>query len=182
MPCSAITLLCPGGDADLHLHMHPSAWQVRLGEHNIVPNYFEQNQAEALDLNKTVLDTLVEAAPDAKINELKQLLGRMLFSGTAMEKKVREGQQHPAVQRDSSTHRPEFQKGFAPDLNHTCSHPDTSEGCVSALLCKQTRWQCVQTASLLQWWPVAGSSSCDCIPQLTDFSRCCCCCWFCCCC
>jgi ATP-binding cassette, subfamily F, member 3 len=33
---------------------------VGLGEHNIVPNYFEQNQAEALDLELTVLDTLVQ--------------------------------------------------------------------------------------------------------------------------
>ncbi|KAF6252209.1 P-loop containing nucleoside triphosphate hydrolase protein [Scenedesmus sp. NREL 46B-D3] len=62
---------------------------VRLGEHNIVPNYFEQNQAEALDLSTSVLDTLVRSAPDAKINDLKQLLGRMLFSGNAMEKKVK---------------------------------------------------------------------------------------------
>lgn len=66
----------------------PVSGSVRLGEHHIVPNYFEQNQAEALDLEKNVLDTLVQSAPDAKINELKQLLGRMLFSGTAMEKKV----------------------------------------------------------------------------------------------
>ena len=28
-------------------------------------------------------------SPDAKLNDLKQLLGRMLFSGTAMEKKVK---------------------------------------------------------------------------------------------
>lgn len=62
--------------------------QVGLGEHNIVPNYFEQNQAEALDPQVTVLDTLIRASPDAKLNDLKQLLGRMLFSGTAMDKKV----------------------------------------------------------------------------------------------
>ena len=67
----------------------PLSGCCELGSHNIVPNYFEQNQAEALDLNLTVLQTLVQAAPDAKINDLKQLLGRMLFSGTAMEKKVR---------------------------------------------------------------------------------------------
>jgi ATPase subunit of ABC transporter with duplicated ATPase domains len=72
---------------------------VRLGQHNIVPNYFEQNQAEALDLNTTVLDTLVQAAPDAKINDLKQLLGRMLFSGNAMEKKVRRGGAVPVLTR-----------------------------------------------------------------------------------
>ena len=62
---------------------------VSLGEHGIVPNYFEQNQAEALNLNRTVLQTLVDAAPDAKENELKQLLGRMMFSGSAMDKRVR---------------------------------------------------------------------------------------------
>lgn len=38
----------------------------------------------------TVLDTLIQASPDAKLNDLKQLLGRMLFSGSAMDKKVRE--------------------------------------------------------------------------------------------
>lgn len=63
--------------------------QVGLGDYNINPNYFEQNQAEALDPQLTVLDTLIRAAPDAKLNDLKQLLGRMLFSGSAMEKKVR---------------------------------------------------------------------------------------------
>ncbi|WIA42252.1 hypothetical protein OEZ86_008269 [Tetradesmus obliquus] len=67
----------------------PLRGTVRLGAHNIVPNYFEQNQAEALDLNMSVLDTLVTSAPDAKINDLKQLLGRMLFSGNAMDKKVK---------------------------------------------------------------------------------------------
>jgi hypothetical protein len=36
----------------------PSA--VGLGQYGVVPNYFEQNQAEALDLNLTVLDTLIK--------------------------------------------------------------------------------------------------------------------------
>lgn len=62
---------------------------IGLGEHSIVPNYFEQNQAEALDLNSTVLDTLVQASPDAKVSDLKALLGRMLFSGNSVDKKVR---------------------------------------------------------------------------------------------
>ena len=45
-------------------------------------------QAEALDGKKTVLNTLVEAAPDAELPDVKALLGRMMFSGSAMEKKV----------------------------------------------------------------------------------------------
>ncbi|KAI3431868.1 hypothetical protein D9Q98_010619 [Chlorella vulgaris] len=61
---------------------------VELGAHGVMPNYFEQNQAAALDLNLTVMDTLVRAAPDAKVNEIKALLGKMLFSGPGMEKKV----------------------------------------------------------------------------------------------
>eukprot|EP01023_Acetabularia_acetabulum_P062333 TRINITY_DN7661_c0_g5_i1.p1 TRINITY_DN7661_c0_g5~~TRINITY_DN7661_c0_g5_i1.p1 ORF type:complete len:680 (-),score=114.48 TRINITY_DN7661_c0_g5_i1:133-2112(-) len=66
----------------------PQKGVAQLGEHHIVPNYFEQNQAEALDLKLTVIETLQMAAPDAKLSDIKSLLGRMMFSGTAMEKKV----------------------------------------------------------------------------------------------
>eukprot|EP00967_Tisochrysis_lutea_P081697 scaffold112917_cov22-Tisochrysis_lutea.AAC.1 len=38
----------------------PQSGSVRMGEYNIVPNYFEQNQAEALDPNLTVLNTLIQ--------------------------------------------------------------------------------------------------------------------------
>lgn len=62
---------------------------VQLGEHNIAPNYFQQNQAEALDLELSVIETLIQTSPDAKLNDLKQLLGRMMFSGNAMDKKVK---------------------------------------------------------------------------------------------
>lgn len=39
----------------------PISGRVRLGQYNVHANYFEQNQAEALDLNLTALGTLVEA-------------------------------------------------------------------------------------------------------------------------
>lgn len=35
-----------------------------------------------------MIETLVKAAPDAKINDIKGLLGQMMFSGTGMEKRV----------------------------------------------------------------------------------------------
>lgn len=66
----------------------PQEGTVELGPHGIVPNYFEQNQAEALDPKLTVIETLQRAAPDAKLNDIKALLGKMLFSGAGMEKRV----------------------------------------------------------------------------------------------
>ena len=45
----------------------PEAGRCSLGSHNVVANYFEQNQAEALDGRLTVLETLEKAAPDAKL-------------------------------------------------------------------------------------------------------------------
>ena len=64
----------------------PQSGSVSLGPHGIVPNYFEQNQAEALDPKLTAIQTLQRAGPDAKLNEIKALLGKMLFNGAAMEK------------------------------------------------------------------------------------------------
>jgi hypothetical protein len=31
-----------------------------MGSYGVVPNYFEQNQAEALDLDISVMDTLIK--------------------------------------------------------------------------------------------------------------------------
>lgn len=66
----------------------PQSGTVELGPHGIVPNYFEQNQAEALDPKLSPLETLQRASPDAKLNEIKGLLGKMLFSGAGMEKRA----------------------------------------------------------------------------------------------
>ncbi|MEA5519872.1 ABC-F family ATP-binding cassette domain-containing protein [Limnoraphis robusta] len=66
----------------------PSEGQVSLGKHNVIPGYFEQNQAEALDLDKTVLDTIHDEVPDWKNEEVRTLLGRFLFSGETVSKKV----------------------------------------------------------------------------------------------
>ncbi|MDB9525458.1 ABC-F family ATP-binding cassette domain-containing protein [Oscillatoria sp. CS-180] len=61
---------------------------VRLGRHNVLPKYFEQNQAEALDLNKTVFDTLQDIVPDWKVEQVRTLLGQFLFSGDMVFKRV----------------------------------------------------------------------------------------------
>ncbi len=67
----------------------PSGGQVQLGQHNVIPSYFEQNQAEALDLSKTVIDTVHDEVPDWTNEEVRTLLGRFLFSGDMAFKSVK---------------------------------------------------------------------------------------------
>jgi ATP-binding cassette subfamily F protein 3 len=59
----------------------PTEGSVQLGKHAVIPAYFEQNQAEALDLTKTVLDTIHDEVPDWDNEAVRTLLGRFLFSG-----------------------------------------------------------------------------------------------------
>ncbi|MGL5926635.1 ABC-F family ATP-binding cassette domain-containing protein [Chroococcidiopsis sp.] len=66
----------------------PTEGAVELGAHNVIPSYFEQNQAEALDLNKTVMETIHDEVPDWTNEEVRTLLGRFLFSGDTVFKKV----------------------------------------------------------------------------------------------
>ncbi|KAJ9670876.1 hypothetical protein PVL29_027049 [Vitis rotundifolia] len=66
----------------------PIGGEVLLGEHNVLPNYFEQNQAEALDLDKTVLQTVEEVAENWKIDDIKGLLGRCNFKADMLDRKV----------------------------------------------------------------------------------------------
>ncbi|MEN9220498.1 MAG: ATP-binding cassette domain-containing protein, partial [Thermostichales cyanobacterium GMQP_bins_62] len=66
----------------------PLEGEARLGKHHVIPAYFEQNQAEALDLDKTVLNTIHDVVPDWNNEEVRSLLGRFLFSGDTVFKKV----------------------------------------------------------------------------------------------
>ena len=66
----------------------PSEGSARLGEHNVEAGYFEQNQAEALDLEKSVIDTLFEAVPDWTQTQVRSLLGSFCFSNDAVFKQV----------------------------------------------------------------------------------------------
>jgi len=61
---------------------------ARLGEHNVIAGYFEQNQAEALDLSKTVIDTIFEAVPDWTQTQVRSLLGSFCFSNESVFKEV----------------------------------------------------------------------------------------------
>jgi ATP-binding cassette subfamily F protein 3 len=66
----------------------PDEGSARLGEHNIVASYFEQNQAEALDLTKTVIETMYEAVPDWTQTQVRSLLGSFCLSNDSVFKDV----------------------------------------------------------------------------------------------
>ncbi len=89
-----VAILGPNGAGKstlLHMLMGtepPDEGTVQFGEHNVIPGYFEQNQAEALDLSKTVMETIHDEVPDWKNEEVRTLLGRFLFSGETAFKRV----------------------------------------------------------------------------------------------
>jgi ATP-binding cassette subfamily F protein 3 len=66
----------------------PDEGSAKIVGTNVYPAYFEQNQADVLDLDKTVLDTVQAASNGQSYNELRALLGQFLFKGDAVEKKV----------------------------------------------------------------------------------------------
>ena len=61
---------------------------IKLG-HNVQLGYFAQNQAEYLDGEKTLLDTMLEAATDSNRMKVRDMLGAFLFRGDDVEKKVK---------------------------------------------------------------------------------------------
>src|SRR6056300_677130 len=61
---------------------------LKLG-HNVQIGYFAQNQAEYLDGNKTVLDTMIDAANETNRSKVRDILGSFLFRGEEVEKYVR---------------------------------------------------------------------------------------------
>ena len=65
-----------------------SEGEIKFGKYNVIPGYFEQNQAEALDLSKTVMNTVHDEVPDWTNTQVRSLLGQFLFSGETVFKKV----------------------------------------------------------------------------------------------
>ncbi|WP_166963265.1 ABC-F family ATP-binding cassette domain-containing protein [Yeosuana marina] len=61
---------------------------LKLG-HNVQIGYFAQNQAEYLDGNKTVLNTMIDAANETNRSKVRDILGSFLFRGDEVDKYVR---------------------------------------------------------------------------------------------
>jgi ATP-binding cassette subfamily F protein 3 len=61
---------------------------IKLG-HNVQVGYFAQNQAEYLDGEITLLQTMEDAANDTNRSKVRDMLGSFLFRGDDVEKKVK---------------------------------------------------------------------------------------------
>lgn len=61
---------------------------LKLG-HNVQLGYFAQNQADYLDGEKTVLDTMIDAANEKTRSRVRDMLGSFLFRGDEVSKKVK---------------------------------------------------------------------------------------------
>jgi len=61
---------------------------IELGKYNIIPSYFEQNQAEALELDKTVIETISQEVPNWTQTEIRSLLGSFGLTNESVFKEV----------------------------------------------------------------------------------------------
>ncbi len=66
----------------------PHEGTLKLG-HNVQLGYFAQNQAEYLDGEKTVLQTMEDASNESNRTKVRDMLGAFLFRGDEVEKKVK---------------------------------------------------------------------------------------------
>ncbi|CAK8720202.1 Related to ABC transporter, ATP-binding protein [Candidatus Electronema halotolerans] len=60
---------------------------VRQG-HNVIMTYFGQHQAQELDGQYSILDTVYHGSQDLTVTKVRSLLGTFLFSGDEVDKKV----------------------------------------------------------------------------------------------
>ncbi|MEC3964995.1 ABC-F family ATP-binding cassette domain-containing protein [Flagellimonas halotolerans] len=61
---------------------------LKIG-HNVQLGYFAQNQAEYLNGNKTILDTMIDAANEKNRSKVRDILGSFLFRGDEVDKYVK---------------------------------------------------------------------------------------------
>ncbi|HCP40596.1 MAG TPA: glycosyl transferase family 2 [Cryomorphaceae bacterium] len=66
----------------------PAEGLIELG-HNVMVGYYAQDQADALDVNKTALQTIEDASPEEMRKHARSLLGAFMFRGEDVDKKVK---------------------------------------------------------------------------------------------
>ncbi len=68
--------------------LKPELGEIYLGNHNLITSYYEQNQAEALELDKTVLELMFKNLPNWSQQRVRSFLGGFGFKGESVFKKV----------------------------------------------------------------------------------------------
>ena len=61
---------------------------INLG-HQVKIGYYAQNQADFLDENKTILETIEDAANEESFTKVRSILGSFLFSNDEVDKKIK---------------------------------------------------------------------------------------------
>jgi len=70
--------------------IYPEIGEIRLGKHNIITSYYEQNQAEALSLEKKVIDLICEKSPEWPQKKVRTFLGGFGFKNEAVFKFIKQ--------------------------------------------------------------------------------------------
>tara|TARA_Y100001933_G_scaffold140840_1_gene139721 strand:- start:3146 stop:4753 length:1608 start_codon:yes stop_codon:yes gene_type:complete len=91
-----IAILGPNGSGKstlLKLIMNqitPEMGEIIMGKYNVIPSYYEQNQAQALDLDKVVIDLIFSNVPNWAQQEARTFLAGFGFYKDSVFKTVRE--------------------------------------------------------------------------------------------
>ncbi len=91
-----IAILGPNGSGKSTLlklimkKIKPEIGEVNLGKHNIITSYYEQNQAEALAIEKQVIDLIYSKAPDWSQQKVRTYLGSFGFYKNSVFKYVQQ--------------------------------------------------------------------------------------------
>ena len=68
--------------------INPEIGEINLGRHNLITSYYEQNQSEALDPEKIIIDLIFEMVPDWPQKKVRTFLGGFGFYKDTVFKKV----------------------------------------------------------------------------------------------
>jgi len=68
----------------------PEIGKINLGKHNIITNYYEQNQAEALSLEERVIDLIFNKSPEWSQKKVRTFLGGFGFQNETVFKYIKQ--------------------------------------------------------------------------------------------
>jgi len=68
----------------------PEIGEINLGKHNIITSYYEQNQAEALSLEKRVIDLIYDKSPEWSQKKVRIFLGGFGFQNETVFKYIKQ--------------------------------------------------------------------------------------------